>query len=546
MAGVRINSFGGIAPRINARNLPPDVAQSAANVVLESGTIDSLRTDQAVGATAGIGISTRTIFRLTDTKWAAFDEDVDVARSPIAEDEWDRIYWTDSSHPKMAPLATAISGAGPYPAGEYRLGIPRPGANVTTVVSGTANDGAVANERSYVFTYISAYGEEGPPSVAVLADIHLAAEGQTTTVTFPANPAGNYNLTSKRLYRTDANGTFRFVADVPIAQGSYADTIAEANLGESVPSSDWDAPPDDVTADHPDGPARGLTMLADGSAVVFTGRTLCFSEANLPHAFPERFQHVTDNVIVGVVETRQGLVVVTEGKPYIAYGTTPDSRDLEQIDDPRGCVSKRSLVDMGEYAIYATSEGLLLAGAAEPAQNITEAIISPEDWRDTYEPGSIHAYFWEGKYVAFYDDGAGNSGGFIVDPRGGKNAFVPLDFYAQCGYLDRKEGALYLVVAGNLVRFARGASRRSASWKSKIFRVPRPICPAVAKVAASAYPLTLKMWANGALKHTQSVANADFFTLPGGYKAHEFECELSGIQGRVDEVVFSESATEPV
>jgi hypothetical protein len=524
--------------------LPDSAAQEAANLELESGTIEALREDEPVGATAGVGASTKTIFRLTDTKWATSALELDFARSPIEEDQWDRVYWTGDSFPKMSDLATAVAGMGPYPAGHYRLGIPRPASNVTTAVSGTADDGAVASERAYIFTYVSQYGEEGPPSVASLSDVILVAEGQTTELTFPANPSGNYNLITKRIYRSDPDGVFRFVADVGIAQSTYNDTVLDANLGEAVPSSDWDAPPDDVTADHPGGPLKGLIMLADGSACGFTGNTLCFSEQNLPHAWPERYQHVTESGIVGVVETRRGVVVVTEGKPYMVYGTSPDARTPEQIDDPRGCVSKRSLVDMGDYALYATNEGILLAGGAQKAENITRGILSPEQWRAGYEPSSIHAYFWEDKYVAFYDDGAGNSGGFILDPRGGEAAFIPLDFYAQCGYYDREEGALYLVIGGSLVRFARAATRRAASWKSKVFRVLRPICPGAAKVAGSVYPITFKLWADGVLKHTETVADASFFRLPSGYKAHEFEVELSAVTGRIDEVAVGESPSE--
>lgn len=199
---------------------------------------------------------------------------------------------------------------------------------------------------------------------------------------------------------------------------------------------------------------------------------------------------------------------------------------------------------MGEYALYATSEGILMAGGSEKAQNVTEGIITPTQWRAGYAPESIHAYFWEGKYVAFYDDGAGNAGGFILDPRGGESAFVPLDFYAQCGQYDRAEGVLYLVIGGALVKFARAAGRRSGTWKSKVFRLNRPTCPGAAKVVSSVYPVTMKMWADGVLKHTESVQNADFFRLPGGYKALEFEVELSGVGGRIDEVAFAESPSE--
>lgn len=538
MAGIRINTFAGVAPRLEPRLLPADVAQEALDVLLDSGVLEALPLDDSQANPTGVDSMTKTIFRVSGSDWFEFDEDVDVIRGPIAEDPWGRLYWTDSSYPKMADEATALGGGGRLPGGSFRLGIPAPELNVTTAVSGMGVEGGEAVERAYVFTYVSQYGEEGPPSQVTTGEIITVTEGQTVTLTFPTNPSGAYNLVGKRVYRTDPNGLFRFVGEVGIASATLEDTVLDSNLGEQIPSTDWDPPPDDVIAEHPDGPLRGLTALADGSVAGFVGRTLCFSESELPHAFPRQYQLATDWDIVGIAEIDGGVVIGTKGKPYIALGSSPSSRELRRIDENAACLSKRGMVDMGGYVLYPSPEGLIQA-SLEGAVNVTEGLIAPEDWRATYAPSTIHAYRWEGKYVAFH-----SGGGFIFDPRGGKNAMIPLSFTAQCGFVDEEEGELYLVVSGQMVRFARGSGVRPGRWKSKVFSLQQPIAPACARVRADTYPVRVKGWADGVERINVLVQDDGVFWLPSGYFAHEFEFEVSELDGRVYEIWVAEDPEE--
>jgi hypothetical protein len=53
----------------------------------------------------------------------------------------------------------------------------------------------------------------------------------------------------------------------------------------------------------------------------------------------------------------------------------------------------------------------------------------------------------------------------------------------------------------------------------------------------------MKLYADGVLKHTQTVTNSNTFRLPSGYKANEFEIELSG-SVPINEVCVYESAEE--
>ena len=556
MAGFKLTTFTGLSKKVSPRLLPEDMAQNAQNVFLDSGRIEGIPTDVNDPSESGnthpashISTTTRTIFKATSSSWFTFTDDVDVIRSPIKEDTHGRFYFTGSGNfPKYTSLSSGVSGSGPYPTASFRLGLPTPGAFTAapSVDNTSAADGAALSSRAYLYTEITTFGEEGPPSEVTSADIVDAENGATVTLTLPAATSGNYSIAKRRIYRTDINGVFRFVKDVTgTSAGTTTEAVTAALLGEEIESSDNLAPPDDTTSDHPDGPMLGITTMPNGITAGFSGNTLLFSESFLPHSYPLANQLTTQEDIVAIASIASGLLVTTKGKPLMASGTDPSAMAMVEIDANLPCVNKRSLVDMGEYAIYSSPDGLVLASNSG-IQLITEQILTRDQWQTEYYPSNVEAYEYEGKYIAFTFDGSDNSTkkGFIFDPRGGKNAFVNLNFYATAGFNDRENDELYLVIDGTLKKFARGTTKRSYLWKSKEFFSNRPLSPGIAKVDAEAYnALTFKLFADGSLKHTQTVANSDPFRLPGGYRGKVFEIQLEGTD-IINEVCVYESPQE--
>ena len=556
MAGFKLTTFTGLSKKVSPRLLPEDMAQNAQNVFLDSGRIEGIPTDVNDPSESGnthpashISTTTRTIFKATSSSWFTFTDDVDVIKSPIKEDTHGRFYFTGSGNfPKYTSLSSGVSGSGPYPTASFRLGLPTPGAFTAapSVNNATAADGAALSSRAYLYTEITTFGEEGPPSEVTSADIVDAENGATVTLTLPAATSGNYSIAKRRIYRTDINGVFRFVKDVAgTSAGTTTEAVTDDLLGEEIESSDNLAPPDDTTSDHPDGPMLGITTMPNGITAGFSGNTLLFSESFLPHSYPLANQLTTQEDIVAIASIASGLLVTTKGKPLMASGTDPSAMAMVEIDANLPCVNKRSLVDMGEYAIYSSPDGLVLASNSG-IQLITEQILTRDQWQTEYYPSNVEAYEYEGKYIAFTYDGSDNSTkkGFIFDPRGGKNAFVNLNFYATAGFNDRENDELYLVIDGTLKKFARGTTKRSYLWKSKEFFSNRPLSPGIAKVDAEAYnALTFKLFADGSLKHTQTVANSDPFRLPGGYRGKVFEIQLEGTD-IINEVCVYESPQE--
>jgi len=547
MAGFKLQTFGGKAPKVFARLLPEDMAQTATNCRLDSGRLepwkDNLSSSQSFVASYAISGATKTIFKYNDSVWMGSDEEIDIVRSPIAEDPHERIYVTgiggSGGYPRMT--TGTIVGNSTY----YRLGMPKP-EDLTSVTLSPVNsanaDEEVPQSVSYVFTYVSYYGEEGVNCDAEGAQIVDKHTDQTVTLDFPPNPSGNYNFLYKRVYRTDAGGSYRFVQNVPIAQDTFTDTVSDLNLREEIPTANNDAPADDVTADHKDGPLLGLVAMPNGILAGFSGQTVSFSEAFQPHAFPDEYKLTVKSDIIALSPLNTGLLVLTKGKPAIVQGLDPSSMSMMEIDSSLSCMSKRSVVDMGEFTIYSSPDGLVMA-TDSGLKLITEQTFTRDQWQ-AFGPSSIKGYLWEGQYIGFYSHG-GVSKGFIFDPRGGKNGYTDLDFYATAGYNDLEDDSLYLVVGGALVKFAEGSTPQNFVWRGKKFYTPRPINPAVAKVDCDGYSPnpTFKLYADGQLKHTQTVTNSNTFRLPSGYKAHEFEIELAGSVS-VNEVCVYESAEE--
>lgn len=521
MALIGIKGFGGMKPIVNPILLESGEAQLAQNVKLISGAIAALRGTTTLKATTSP--TPQTIYRYgtsaTETNyWLEFPGDVDVIRSPIAADQWDRLYWTDGVAPRYSPNNLIVSGAS-YPGASYLLGVPKPGTAPSITASTPPTEAANTESRSYVFTYVSAYGEEGPPSDAsTVVSVNNTA---SVTVSIAGSPGGNRNLTLKRIYRSSTVGykaSFQFVAEVPIATTSYVDTKSQADLGEVLGTEDWVEPPAGL---------RGLRMMANGVAVGFVGNTVYLSEPYLPHAWPHEYP--VDADIVGLGTFGQTIVVLTKTFPYMIQGVDPAAMSTTKMELRQACASKRSIVETGEGVMYASPDGLVSIGGGG-VQLITQNILSKDQWQ-AYKPDSIQAYLQNGRWHGFYNTGSVR--GLLVFDFTGQGAYMTVsDFGASgsavtAGFQDASTDTLYLARGSDIVRFDAG-SALTYLWRSKVFRSPQHVNFSVAQVRASAYPLTLRVYADGALKLTKSVASGDHFRLPSGFKALDWYVEIEG------------------
>lgn len=501
---IQLARFSGIAPGVASRLLAEQFAQSAVNLDFESGVLQPITVDVDTFTLAD-GLR-RSIFFYNDTNWLQWaEDDIKAVKGPIPNDLYDRLYFTGDDYPRVGTAASLISGGGSYPNVSYRLGVPAPATAPTVSQSGTPDSTEDPNSVAYVYTFVTAYGEEGPPSPAsVILDI---TSSETVTIEMPSadHPGGNYNFGSgalKRIYRANTgtdNSEFQFVAEVPFTDEEYDDTTPSAELAEVLPSDTWIGPPDDDSSLYPDGPLSGLIPVANGILAGFTGNRLCLSVPYLPHAWPVEYRKTIEDNIVGIAATSNGVVALTEGTPYFFTGTDPSAMSATKVPLSQPCLNARSIVDMGDYIVYAGPDGLCKVANAE-GEVITQGVISPVQWQRDFHPDTYRAFSHEGTYVAFWYAG-GIAGGFVYDPRSVESAIstLLLNDEVRGGWSNPKDGKTYVIVGNQIKQYRGGTSNRTATWKSKKFVTPHPVSFGWLYVNADNHPLETKVYCDGTL-----------------------------------------------
>lgn len=425
---------------------------------------------------------------------------------------------------------------------QIRKVIPGTKAGYSELASGSNVSAASSLEtRSYVYTFVSAYGEEGPPSApSSVATVNPNAEVSVANLSL--SPGGAYNLTKKRIYRTSTVGTsaeFQFVDEISIAQTSYTDTKAQSDLGEVLSTTDWVPPPSNL---------RGLKMMANGVAVGFVGNTLYMSEPNLPHAWPHKYP--VDYQIVGLSPFRQSVAILTNGHPFLASGVDPGGMTLERLEFPHACLSKQSIVDTGDGCLYAGADGVVSIGAGG-MKIVSEQIFSREQWQ-ALNPSTMKAFFHDNRYHVMYQDASGVRRTLIFDFSGQGAVLTTTDLNAgtpvTAGYSDARTDTLYLAQGGFLKRFNNAATALVARWATGIYRLLHPVNFSFGMVRASEYPtganaIKLKMYADDRAPFVKTVTGPDAFRLPAGFRAQQWKFEIE-TSVEVSMFAVATSATE--
>ncbi|EDQ2394513.1 hypothetical protein RU50_005641, partial [Salmonella enterica subsp. enterica] len=440
MPAIDIISMRGEMPRVLPHMLPDGYSALAQNCHFRFGVITPVNDDEKSSVT--FGIKPETLFLYSQDKWFTWQGMVDTVRSPVAQDPYGRVYYTDGQYPKVTSAQIATSGSGPYPANSYRLGVPAPESAITCSVlnpppvEGAEEDDAKDDEtRFYTQTFVTAYGEEGPPGPQSLEV--TVKKGGSVDLTMQPPPLQNSNITRRRIYRSvsgDGNADFLLVTELDAGVLSFHDDLLAEQLGPALETWHYVMPPDNMT---------GLCMMANGIAAGFAGNEVMFSEAFLPYAWPDAYRQTTAEDIVAIASIGTALVVATKGEPYLFSGVSPASISGAKLPLTQACVSRQSMVVMDGFVLYAGTNGLVSVSGDGNALIATEKIFSPEQWRDMFNPSSVKAYQYRGEYVARYTKTDGSQGVFIFSPQDMDIRHMSTTF--DTAYNDTATDTLYLV-----------------------------------------------------------------------------------------------------
>lgn len=496
VAPIRVAGFGGQVPALDAHLLESGSATEAENTWVYSGALIGLPEPALLHSGAS---GTAKAYRIPldygrasyvfEGTWLEFsDRYTDVIRAPVFDDQYDRYYWASSSAPPMYNTRQRIVDGDPA----WLLGIPAPTS--TPGISATGGSGSDVS-RAYVTTFVSAYGEEGPPSPPTTA---THKDDDTWTIT-PAQPAADdmgvdRNITKIRIYRTvttDTTVEYYLVAEIDTGTASYADSAADSSLtgNSTLESIEWTAPPTDL---------QGVVVLANGIVAGWRQNEVWFSYPYRPHAWPVSYVQTVEYPVVGLGVVNQQLVACTAGYPVIFTGSRPEYMVPIKVMGVEPCQSRGSIVSAPEGAYYASPNGLVLINAGGQAINITKDLIQQDGWASFTNLSALQAARLGTAWIAYgasqpgvfdgdafdndafaMEDTTGSEMGLIIDPQNARVALNRLTtdepFLSVTN--DPWSGVVLLAKGGNiygLIMSDAALERQPYRWRSKVFTLEYP------------------------------------------------------------------------
>lgn len=462
MTAVRFQNFSGLIPRASKRLLPDMAATTARNTKILNGELRGYHAPRQVKDLTGEYFTVQRAYRIPnegyEDLWLAFDDkNVDIVRSPVVNDQFDRYYWAGDGRPQYNTRQRIQNDQAPY-----FLGVPAPDTTITVTPPG-----AGASTRAYVTTFVSGFGEEGSPSDPVLATGDVGTWVIANLDTTPAD-ASSRNITKIRIYRTvpgNNSSTFFFVVELPLSTTTYNDNNSDDAVASNavLESTSWIPPPTDLS---------GFVAMPNGYLVGWKNRRLCFSEQYRPHAWPAEFELATEFEIVGLAVWGALLVVGTKSQPYLGQGNTPASFTMQKLDTIEPCMTRRGMVTTTAGVYYASINGLVLVNS-QGVINVTQDLVTKEEWA-RYNPASIFAASLGLQYIAFNSP----SFGFVFNPTEPNARLVELDRFNDVAGLetDRYTGDVYIIQADRVFVWDPNTSERLYwRWKSKEYHFPKPV-----------------------------------------------------------------------
>jgi hypothetical protein len=499
----------GVSPGTDPRMLDGRFAVKATNCWFENGGVRGIEGVSSVVATGRTGV--KTIYRFGQAAstptlhWFSSTSEVDFVKVPIGGDTVERTIIVGSGAPRYTD-ATVATAASPYPTTTKPLGVPNPTTGPSLALSGVSTAGL--ERRAYGFTFVSTDGDESALSPVTVIS---AGVGQGVVLSGLQTTASNtIPLQSKRIYRATA-GVYLRVAQILATDVTYTDNVASDALGGACPSLTWDVPVASM---------KGACAGANGIVAGYSGYDLYFCEPYRAAAWPDEYNLVANYPIVGLGFWGQTFGVLTTGAPCLVSGVSPSNMSMREVPGPP-CVSRKSIASADSGIVYAGPDGLCGLGVSG-ANVLTEKVFDRTTWR-ALKPETIVGEVHNNRYIGTYTV-ASVVRGFYFDLRDGTWVDLP-DLTATAFYTDTVTAALYACVNDQVVLFRGSPTRLTYEWESK--PVVGALMDFVAARVEGDYPVTLSVYADGALRTTQTVTSGEPFRIAAGL-ARVWAIKVSG------------------
>lgn len=452
--------------------------------------------------------------------------------------------------------------------GTVTLGIP------AALVADTTTDPyvglGVQETRAYVYTWVSAYGEEGPPSPPT---VYQGWSEDPWVIGLTAPTVGefaNRNLSKVRIYRTISGiggaTTYFFVGEQDIADESYTDSATSdlVSANNLLQSLFYDGPPEDL---------EGMVALPNGIVAGWRENEIWFSEPFLPHAWPSPYTLATEYPIIGMGVIGQSLIVCTTGSPYAVSGVNPATMTMSRLAVTEPCLSRASIVSTPQGVVYASPNGLALA-APGAVSIVTRNLITKDMWLDPQDYLSVptlRAALLAGNYYTWgsvrpgafepntfqadafaQEDFTGAYHGAYIDVSNPRVSWVNLrsETPVYSCFADQWTGEVFTIKDGEVfwLDITRNRAHESYTWRSKIFEAPNKRSFEAMRIWFSTFPETpelnpvqvvspatladdmygiVRIYADGILRFSRELrSTGEFMRLPSGFKSQFWEVEI--------------------
>jgi hypothetical protein len=419
-----------------------------------------------------------------------------------------------------------------------------PATTFTLALSYGANDGE-KQTRSYLYTFVNTYNEEGPAS-PVAEITAIAGLAITVGVTRDVQSCDYAPIKEIRIYHTPDGSDipdYFYVGSISVLTASgteftFVDNVKASSLNDPIESLNY-YPPDPALV--------GLMQLPNGILTAWKGNELHFSDPYKPWSWPPQYVKTFQHNIVGGMAHGSGALITTLGQPFLISGVSPDTMTETKLKITQAGVSKWALADVGGIIVYASNDGIVAVEGGQATMNYSEQFFTRDVWRALYRTGfsSMRFAVWDGRLIVYSSSGAFTPFMIRLDEAKGAMTELP-EFAAACSFVSPLSDQCYFTAGNKLYQFAGGAEL-PAEWQSRELVVNGPINFGIAQFVGTGN-WSIQFYSNNAdgdfvLRHTKTVTRTELFRLPSGFTSDRWRIKVAG-SGRFRELYVARNARE--
>lgn len=411
-------------------------------------------------------------------------------------------------------------------------------------------------EYTYAFTMLDENGVESSPAIKVSGVLlnnknHLAIHMKMLKTDWSTLFAGSNGI---NIYRTGGdNPTFNLIAENLSAEHA---SIIDGDLDPDYTAgyfyfvdtiADIDVSRIELTTFENTPPPENIDMLVEHKGTLFAsnGKNVHFSQTGAPEFWGALDYVRLDGVCTGLGIFGNAVIAFTKSSTYMIEGNDRDNISLQKLPFNQGCVNKFSIVNIDNYLVWTSLNGVCLFNGAD-VQVITKKTIAWDEFKRlgnvTYDDYANSAMKWDGgdgfniKYATGYRDkyyGVFSNGVMIIDLADGLKVSSIYAENVVAAKINEDDNFLYIVIDNgdstyDVYGTFQSDSKMTATWKTgRLSDGSVNVKKHYRDVELDGVPINVTVFVDG--KEFFNVAGKERFFLPAGAIGHDIQFEINTI-----------------